>query len=239
MKKLFAILFTVLTISAAAQVQFVAVTGLNITSVFSPDEEDFFSLLFNQPDNTHLGINIGGVAYFSLGEVMQLRTGLIYSQKGVTKTFARSGGYFITSRDRVTCNLDYIEMPIEVAFKMRDVFALSVGTYFAFTINKNVTLESDDRSTDGFKELEEAIDNLAIDDDVSGLDFGLNLGASFELSERFLIAAKYSMGLVDISEVSVNWPLDGSGGLYSLKTLDKEAWINRCFSISFGYMFGL
>ena len=231
MKKLFTILFALLTINVAGQVKFGVLAGVNGTSLSYSGFElpDFFEM--SQPNNFHFGINLGGFTYFSLVEFMQLKTGLIYSEKGETKTFARSGGFFITSRDRVTCNVDYIEIPIEVAFKMGDVFALNVGTYGAYTINKNIILDSDDRSTDGFKELEETINKNDIDNDISELDFGLNLGATFTLSEHFFIAAKYSMGIVDISEVSVNWPLDGSGGLYSLKTMEKQGWKNKILSL--------
>jgi len=223
MKKLFTILIVVAltTTTSFAQAQFGSVTGLNMSAIGSSEKletgEEWVGII---------GIHIGGVAHIPLGDVMQLRTGLIYSQKGGKNT---STDFPYTSS--ATINLDYLEIPIEAAFVMGDRFALSVGPYIAFAMNKSAVIETNDPSAAGWIGLIQTIYDEAMDEGVSGVDFGLNFGASFTIAEHFLIGTKYSMGLTDIYNLPTDSPL------YDPDEAD-DAWVNGCLSISFGYMFG-
>ena len=222
MKKLFTILCAaVLTLSVSAQAQFGVVTGLNMSAIGSSA-----TLETGEEWVGSTGIHLGGVAHFPLGDVIQLRTGAIYSQKGGKQT-SLDGLYTID----MTINLDYLEMPIEVAFVMGEVFALSAGPYIAFAMNKSVAIETTDPDAVGWIAIGEAIMDDAIDNDVSGVDFGLNFGASFTIAESFLIGTKYSMGLTNIFNPAI------TSELYDPTETD-DVWVNGCFSISFGYVFG-
>jgi len=227
MKKLFTILTVVAltTTISFAQAQFGAVAGLNISAIGSDA-----TLYVGEEWGGSTGIHIGGVAHIPLGDVIQLRTGLIYSQKGGTFSYQ-----YAPYADNYTFNLDYLEIPIEVAFVMGEVFALSAGPYIAFAMNKDVAIESTDPSSIGLIELVEAIYSDEIDKGVSGIDFGLNFGASFTIAESFLIGTKYSMGLTNILDVSTtsDFYVDSQLGYFPGQT-----WVNGCFSISFGYVFG-
>ena len=124
MRKLFTILCVSLTISVSAQVQFGPVTGLNISAINSSQ-----TLVSGEELVSSIGINIGGVAHFTVAEsgarALQLKAGFLYSQKGVVQELSYQSspyGYVNTYEDKVTFNLDYIEMPIEVAFVMGDIF---------------------------------------------------------------------------------------------------------------------
>jgi hypothetical protein len=217
MKKLFTILCAaVLTLSVSAQAQFGVVAGLNSSAVGSSASDDGLAM-----DGSRLGMHLGGVAHIPLGDVMQLRTGAIYSQKGASDS-ETDGGYTTD----ITLKLDYLEIPIEMAFKLGDAFALSAGPYIAFAINKGVSIDTDAPGAEAEIAFAEAIYSAIIDDYVGGMDFGLNFGASFTIAESFLIGTKYSLGLMDILDEEID-----SGD-------DNEVWINGCFSISFGYVFG-
>ena len=217
MKKLFTILCAaVLTLSVSAQAQFGVVAGLNSSAVGSSASDDGLAM-----EEGRLGMHLGGVAHIPLSDVMQLRTGLIYSQKGASDS-ETEGGYTTD----VTLKLDYLEIPIEVAFKLGDAFALSAGPYIAFAMNKSVAIDTDAPGAAEEIAFMEALMTAVIDDYVGGMDFGLNLGASFAIGESILIGTKYSMGLMDILDEEQVTGVDG------------EVWINGCFSISFGYVFG-
>ena len=219
MKKIFTILTVVAltTTISFAQAQFGIKAGLNSSAVGSSDSDDGLAM-----EEGRLGMHLGGVAHIPLGDVMQLRTGLIYSQKGASDS-ETEGGYTTD----VTLKLDYLEIPIEVAFKLGDAFALSAGPYIAFAMNKSVAIDTDVPGVNAadIADQEEFLSEL-IDEYVGGMDFGLNFGASFTIAESFLIGTKYSLGLMDILDEEID-----SGD-------DNEVWINGCFSISFGYVFG-
>jgi hypothetical protein len=216
MKKIFTILTVVAltTTISFAQAQFGGVAGLNSSAIGSTESDD--GLAFEEG---RLGMHLGGVAHITLGDVMQLRTGLIYSQKGASDS-ETDGGYTTD----VTFKLDYLEIPIEAAFVIGEVFALSAGPYIAFAMNKSVAIDTDVPGVD-IAGQEELLSEL-LDEYVGGMDFGLNFGASYTIAETYMIGTKYSMGLTDILDEDLD-PGD-----------TDEIWINGCFSISFGYVFG-
>lgn len=208
MKKLFTILTVVAltTTISFAQAQFGGVVGFNSSAIASSDDNGLAM------EDGRMGICLGGTAHFPLGDAMQLRTGLIYSQKGASET---------ASGVTTTLKLDYLEIPIDFAYMLGDGgFALSGGPYIAFAMNKSIET---DPAVDA---LTQAIWDVMADELIGGMDFGLNFGASYTIGETYMIGAKYGMGLMDILDE------DPPAG-----TTD-EAWINGSFSVSFSYMFG-
>jgi hypothetical protein len=218
MKKLFIILSAaVLTLSVSAQAQFGGVIGLNSSVIGSSESDDGLAM-----EGGRIGMRFGGVVHIPLGDVVQLRTGAIYSQKGASDSDTDEG-----STTKVTIKLDYLEIPMEVAFKLGDAFALSAGPYLAFAMSKSAAIDTD--VSGGNEELAffEALISEVIDENVGGMDFGLNFGASYTIADRFLIGAHYGIGLMDILD-----PDDDED------FADDEVWINGALSFSFGFIFG-
>ena len=217
MRKLFTVLCAaILTLSVSAQAQFGLVTGLNSSAIGSTASDDGLAM-----EEARLGMHFGGVAHISLGDVMQLRTGAIYSQKGASDT-ETEGGYTTS----LTINLDYLEIPVDVAFKLGDAFSLSAGPYIAFAMNKSASIKTDAPGASEEIAFFEAIISSMIDDYVGGMDFGLNFGMSYTLADSYLIGARYGMGLMDILDED------------QVSGVDDEIWINGCLSFSVGYVFG-
>jgi len=169
MKKLLTILCAaILTLSVSAQAQFGAVAGLNISNVTS--SEDDLEL------DSRIGMHFGGVASFPLGDAIQLRTGAIYSQKGAALDFGD---------ETLTLALDYLEIPVDVAYKIGDVFSISAGPYFAFLMSSKMKMDGESEDME----------------DVSGMDMGLNVGLNFNLS-NFIISTRYGMGFMNLDDDS-------------------------------------
>jgi hypothetical protein len=227
MRKLFTILCAaILTLSVSAQAQFGAVAGLNISAIGTDA-----TLESGEEVGGRTGMHIGGVAHFPLGDVIQLRTGLIYSPKG--GNYSGIDGDYKTT---VNFNLNYLEIPIEAAFIMGDMFALSAGPYIAFAMSKTSSIESNDPEADFIIAVAGPEFQEVMDKSVSGVDFGLNFGASITVAENFLIGAKYSMGLSnifgDIPTTNMLYDENNTTGF------PGDTWTNGCFSISFAYMLG-
>ena len=239
MKKLITILCAaVLTINISAQVQFGPVTGLNVSAIGIT--EPLFGI-GNFDEYSHeisgaTGMHFGGVAHFPLGNVVELRTGLIYSQKGGGETLTLNSAIY-TGSLAFNYNLDYLEIPVDVAFKLGNVFALSAGPYLAFVMNKSVTgtytgIYNDPAMIDK-EEIESDIMEI-LDGSVKGMDMGLNFGMSCTIADHFLISTQYSMGLMDILDTDI--PIDN--GAYDPSESPDADWVNGCLSFSFGYVFG-
>jgi len=169
MKKLITILCaTVLTLSVTAQAQFGIKAGFNSSAIGSSDTD------WNELMSNKIGVQIGGVATIPFGDVVQLRTGVIYNQKGATLDLGT---------DDLTLAVDYLEVPADFAFMLGDGgFALSAGPYFAFLLSAK-------QKADGESEDME---------DMNTMDIGLNLGASFTIAENMIIDARYGMGLTNV-----------------------------------------
>ena len=195
MKKLFTILCAAtLTFSVSAQAQFGAIAGLNSSAIGTSDSE------MNALLDARIGMHVGAIAHLPLGDVVELRTGAIYSQKGATINFLGMNA---------TLALDYLDIPIDFAFKLGDNgFALSAGSYIGLLMSSKLMVDGNS------EDLENA----------SSMDFGLNFGASYLIGENVLIGTKYGMGLKNLSEDST--------------LADDYIELNGVLMISVGYMFG-
>jgi len=194
MKKLFTILTVVAltTTISFAQAQFGIKAGFNNSAVGSSDSD------VNEFISSKSGMHFGGVAMFELSDAIQLRTGALYSQKGATLDFL--GVDLIYA-------LDYLEVPVDFAFMLGDGgFALSAGPYFAFLMSSKLKFDGESEDLD----------------DISGMDLGLNFGASYLINEQILIDARYGMGLMNLDSDSDS----------------DETILNGALQISVGYMFG-
>jgi len=162
MKRIFTILCAaVLTLSVSAQAQFGVKAGLNSSTIVTTDDV---------ADGARLAMQIGGVATIPFGDVVQLRTGVMYSQKGAS------------DGDGDVIALDYLEMPADFSFMIGGGgFALSAGPYLGLLMS--ATADGDD-----------------ISDLFNGIDMGVNLGASYTIAESMIIDARYGMGLTNVDD---------------------------------------
>ena len=177
MKKLFTILTVVAltTTISFAQVQFGVKAGLNSSTLVTTEDI---------ADGARLGMQFGFATIIPFGDVVQLRTGAMYSQKGAS------------DGDGDVLALDYLEMPADFAFMIGGGgFALSAGPYLGFLMS--ATGEDGDDISDFF----------------NGIDMGVNLGASYTIAESMIIDARYSMGLMDITGDDLGDDVDVNGGL--------------------------
>jgi len=153
-----------------AQAQFGIKAGLNSSAIGSSDAD------WNELSSSKMGMQFGFATTIPFGDVVQLRTGAIYSQKGTTLDYLNTD---------VIMAVDYLEVPADFAFMLGDGgFALSAGPYFAFLMSAQV--KADGESDD-------------IEDVVSAMDIGLNFGASFTIAESSIIDVRYGMGLTNLN----------------------------------------
>jgi len=151
---------------------------------------------------SRLGLLGGITTFIPLGEKTDIRTGLIYTSKGAS---------YLDFTD-VYLALNYVEIPIDFAFKMGSGnFAFSVGPYLAFlTKAKNYDLSG--------TELD--LNTYFTSPTYNEIDYGLNFGGSILIAGKFNLDVRYGMGLSDVSteyydadNIRVNAALQFSFGL--------------------------
>tara|TARA_B100000927_G_C16443776_1_gene460891 strand:- start:757 stop:1362 length:606 start_codon:yes stop_codon:yes gene_type:complete len=179
MKKLFTF-FTasILTFSITAQ-EFGIQAGINITNI----KNDI--IIGEYVNNNKVGINCGLNAVFPLTDVMSIKTGLLYSEKGANSE---------NSGLKMSWDFTYMEFPINIAYSIDNRISLIAGPYFG------LLMRAKSKVLGNAYFLEQPIDEeYYIKEDMPARDFGINIGTSFSINESTSFGAGYQVGLTDIN----------------------------------------
>jgi opacity protein-like surface antigen len=162
----------------AQEVKFGTKVGLNLSN-FTGDLDD---------SDSKIGFNIGAFAEISLSDKFIFQPELLFSSQGAK--FEESDNNFSFEE---TLKFNYLNMPLMIKFAASDKFALEFGPQLGFLLSAKSKFE---QTFDG----ETFSEEVDIKDSVKSIDFGLNFGASFDVSENIMIGARYNLGLSDITD---------------------------------------
>lgn len=175
--------FIFLASTIQAQVKVGPVAGLNLSTMTfkSTDSEDHYD------PQMLTGFHVGVMAEFSVSESFVIQPALLFSGKGSSYEIDYGEGVY-----ELKIAPGFIELPIYAAYKF-DVgpgkLFLKAGPYFGYGISGKIS--------DG--EEEEDIEwGTDIDSFMKPFDFGVGLGAGFDLN-GFLISLQYQFGLTNLS----------------------------------------
>ena len=198
-------LITVFSLNTQAQVKFGVKAGLNFKNVGVDykDSEDEIDTDMN------IGYHIGGTVEYTFNEKMSLQSGLIWSSKGFKteeKIDMSSYGIVGTIENKINMIINYIEVPIHLAYKLND-FQIYAGPYFAFGVSGKVKTEWNSNIEGSVESGDSEIKFVTIygevksDDEfdrdespINAFDYGLNIGIGYQLGS-VLLNVGYSHGL--------------------------------------------
>ena len=178
---------------ASAQVKISGQAGLNFASV-STDDSDLAKLL-----GSKLGFSIGAQIEKDINDELYFTAGANYSSKGYSAEFTTDIPGFFKIETTGTSSLNYLEIPINLGYRIGDRVTLQAGPYIGFLAgvsNYSKTTETDYITGDIVTAEDTDNDKTGI----SSTDFGLNLGAGINLSESFAIKLNYGFGMADIND---------------------------------------
>jgi hypothetical protein len=141
-----------------------------------------------------LAFHLGGFAEFKISDKFAVQPELLYSAQGGKVS---AGGFSYTT------NLNYINIPVMAKYYVADAFSIEAGPQIGFLMSAK---------SDG-TDIKEACNST---------DFGLNLGAGYNLNETMSLGLRYNMGLSNVVK-------DVAG----VSTDSK----NSSIQLSFGYKF--
>jgi hypothetical protein len=141
-----------------------------------------------------LAFHLGGFAEFKISDKFAVQPELLYSAQGAK--FSAGGVSFTT-------NLNYINIPVMAKYYVADAFSIEAGPQIGFLMSA--------------KE-----DGTDIKEFCNSTDFGINLGAGYNLNETMSLGLRYNMGLSDVQK-------DLAPGESGSK--------NSSIQLSFGYKF--
>jgi hypothetical protein len=202
-----------------AQVSFGIKAGLNVNNI----SQDFKVPADEYSTKLQAGYHVGILADIQLGEIVSVQPGVMYISKGYNHDLSDKGyeGFWpegassFDGYDRM--RLGYIEVPVNLAFRVIEDLQLYAGPYAAIGVggkNKwDVTYSIDDFEESDADEMtmvpkfgEVGLNDLdAGEMAYQGLDYGFNVGAMYYFGPVFVNAA-YSHGLGNITTDVVGGP---------------------------------
>ena len=224
MKKIstiFAIVALTFTVTNAQDLKIGAKAGVNISSLGG----DKIPGLENK---SKIGLHLGGVGVYMLSDKFGVQAELLYSSFGGKQTESFSdedGSYTYESKTK----LNYISLPLMGKFYATESLSFEAGPRVAFLLSANEEFEETD-TFDG--ETETFSGEADISKGIKGLDFGFNVGASYELESGLFFSLRYTLGLSNIYDGVL---FDGDGDI--IDDLGSFTQKNNAFQISVGYFF--
>ncbi|OXG04435.1 outer membrane protein with beta-barrel domain [Flavobacterium araucananum] len=206
MKKIILSAIAVMTFAFvnAQDVKYGVKGGLNLSNFFG-DVGDF---------KLRAGFNAGVFVEVKLSEKFAIQPEVLYSQQGAK--FKISGSYFDGPnynffRTTFKYNLGYVNVPVMFKYYPVKKFAIEAGPQIGFLVSADGKSKTDDVTTE-----------ISIKDFYNTIDFGLNLGAGYDLTENISVGARYNFGLANIAKTEAG---------------DKSKVHNEVLSFSVGYKF--
>jgi len=154
-----------------------------------------------------LGFHIGGYFEHIISEKFSIQPELLFSTQGgklIYKDFLPPNLFDPSSiRDiEIKSSLYYINVPITFKYYLIDKFTIEFGPQVGFLVSSNIKNPST---------------VLIYKEDYKSLDYGLNFGASYIITNNISFGIRYNMGLNNISNSST----EIKNNVFSLSTLYK------------------
>ena len=214
------------------EIKFGAKVGLNISSLRGnyPAEID--------ETKSKIGFHIGGFAEYSINDKFALQPELLLStQGGSSEVIEYYGGGTYFESFKQTPKLTYINLPIMLKYKVIEKLSIEFGPQIGYLISaksKWEYVDSTDPSENETIEVDLINDGtytfggttVQVKPKTNRLDFGLNIGSSYDVTDKFFVQARYNLGLTVFDK---NSTAGSSTNSWDLK--------NSVIQISTGYRF--
>ncbi|WP_130736698.1 porin family protein [Flavobacterium sp. J27] len=122
-----------------------------------------------------VGFQVGGFAEIGISDKFAIQPELLYSAQGTKYDGAGDP----------SLNLDYLNIPVMAKYYVTEGFSLEAGPQIGFLLSAKA--KSDGGDVD-FK------------DYVNSTDFGLNVGAGYDVTENINLGLRYGFGLSDVNK---------------------------------------
>jgi len=125
-----------------------------------------------------IGFQVGGFAEIGLSEKFFLQPELMYTSLGAKTDFMGV---------EVTQTADYIVLPVMAKYYVADAFSLEAGPQIGFLMSSKLKAEG------------ESVD---VKDQLNSTDFGFNIGAGYDFTEKISAGLRYTLGISNIAKDS-------------------------------------
>ena len=189
--------------------------------------------------NSKIGFHIGGFAEYEINDKFTLQPELLFSTQGNTYGYKDyyGGGSYYDGAD-YNLKLNYLNLPVIVKYKIIEKLSIDFGPQIGYLMSAKTKIDVTEDSRDPSQNYSVEIDMLndgtynvggttiQTKASVNRLDFSLNLGASYDITEKIFLQGRYNFGLSTVDKNSTN---GASTNSWNMK--------NSVFQLSAGYRF--
>ncbi len=169
-----AIFMAAATVTTAQDAKFGVKGGVNFSNIIAGGDSSNIS-----DENLLTSFHLGVFTQLAVTETFYVQPELLYSRKGSELSFGALGD--------AKLRLDYIELPVMFRIQILETINIEAGPYAAYLIESTFA--------DGNNNVIATLDT----DDFRKLDYGLGIGAGFNL-DAIEFGARYNYGLASISK---------------------------------------
>lgn len=148
--------------------------GLNLSNMYVGDDIT--------TNKMKVGYHVGLFAKFPISRGFSIQPELLYSNKGSELNFGQENGEY-------RFNLNYIELPVLLAFNVGENFHINVGPYVGYLAKADITL----LKNGDFDDLTDLNENA-----FNRWDVGGTAGVGFDF-DKFTIGARYNLGFRELN----------------------------------------
>ena len=179
MKKVLMLIATaIVCVSASAQVQFGGKVGFDMTNFWGSDVEHAM-----KP-----GYQVGLMMEYKFSPRFAVAPEVVFAaQGGKSKALAFDVHHHdidLTTTD-IKYNTNYINVPLMLKFYATPNFSIDLGPQVGFNVYSKISAKGVDKAID-FK------------DATNGVDFGVGMGGTYNLTENAFVQARYTLGLTKV-----------------------------------------
>jgi hypothetical protein len=215
------------------EIKFGAKVGLNVSNLRGDYPTEI------NEKNSKVGFHLGGFAEYKINDKFILQPELLFSTQGNEygiKEYYGGGSYY----DGADYNLiiNYLNLPIIFRYKVMEKLSIDFGPQIGYVLSGktkiNVIEDSRDPSQNYSFEIDMLNDGVydfdgttvQVKASLNRLDFGLNFGSTYDITDNFFVQGRYNLGLSNIDKNSTN---GGNTNSWNMK--------NGVLQFSAGYKF--
>jgi long-subunit fatty acid transport protein len=188
MKKFFVLIAAaIVSMSAMAQVQFGAKVGFDMTNFWGEDVEHGMKPSYQA----------GLVMEYKFNPHFAIAPEVVFASQGGKFKAIEMQLFGLDVSKNVTFNTNYINVPVMLKYYVSPAFSIDFGPQVGFNVYSKVSVEGYDKAYD-------------LKDNTKGVDFGLGLGGTYNLTENAFVQARYTMGMTKVFDGDYNKEKNGN-----------------------------
>ena len=188
MKKVFVLIAAaIVSMSAMAQVQFGAKVGFDMTNFWGEDVEHGMKPSYQA----------GLVMEYKFSPKFAIAPEVVFASQGGKFKAIEMQLFGLDVSKNVTFNTNYINVPVMLKYYVSPAFSIDFGPQVGFNVYSKVSVEGYDKAYD-------------LKDNTKGVDFGLGLGGTYNLTENAFVQARYTMGMTKVFDGDYNKEKNGN-----------------------------